>query len=334
MLKWKNLSLTQVVEGDRTTYQTPIIEILRLKLAVLNGGKTDKLHHFVHVEDFKRCYIFSMFYHIVLDDSVIGNENGDMFPSWVGYVKKRNMSNSSRKRKAPSQRIDSEVSKKFSAFWKRIYDIGKKYVDTIEDFKVEAEKIGNNDMLDHYIGIMNEVGIYQLSEGATTHSSKHFGVQKLGDTNIAPQHISARAGWLLKTFNTFFDYWRGVGYSMKVTGKALSGWTVGGNGDNFCSGVPPTFHSIKHLTQKRTINKVVDHLVGHRNDISLEMKNLLVANGIRFIDDLESELELEPFGKYKNHEMRCINHAFIRKVRSKNEFENENIIDLNFVSNP
>ena len=123
------------------------------------------------------------------------------------------------------------------------------------------------------------------------------------------QHTSVRVGWELKTFNTFFDYWKGTMLSMRKSGKVLAGWTSGNDDSSHTSGCPPTLDSISK-SDKAKVSLFVKTLLGDHKHIKAGVKELLVANMMRFWNDFLAIIEEDPEGRY--HAVR--DHCFVGKV--------------------
>ena len=117
----------------------------------------------------------------------------------------------------------------------------------------------------------------------SAHCGKNFGIDILGNVMFLPiQDIFAHSGWIVKNFNTFFDYWTGTMKSLKRSGKALGGWNVTGGGNVVSGGISPTLDAIKNCNRD-SLMKFRDTLLGI--DILLDsVKNLLLANGLRFLN--------------------------------------------------
>jgi len=87
-------------------------------------------------------------------------------------------------------------------------------------------------------------------------------------------------------------------------------------------GIPPTFDSISDKkTMRPKLRKLVKELLGHHEGIDDDLKDLLVANGIRFFNDYLQVLEDEPLGKFKDKGLdhKKTNDMFVNKVRIKTE---------------
>ena len=90
-----------------------------------------------------------------------------------------------------------------------------------------------------------------------------IGVQTLGDLlTITIQDICMRTGWVLKSFNTFFDYWvRSLPSSVR-SGKMIPGWTIvfiqGIHGSN-----TPKIDNIR--TERIKLDEFTRHLIGRHN---------------------------------------------------------------------
>ena len=86
--------------------------------------------------------------------------------------------------------------------------------------------------------------------------------------------------WQRKAFNTFFDYWRGTKLSQIKSGKVISGWKDAEEQSGFTGGSPPSLDDISS-SDKGSVNKFVDCLLGHNVHIQKDVKRILIANVIR-----------------------------------------------------
>ena len=65
-------------------------------------------------------------------------------------------------------------------------------------------------------------------------------------------------------------------------------------------GVPPDLKNIKTSPEK--VMKFVQELVGHHDNISLDVRKLLVANGIRWYTDFVEFLKADPGNRFSSTE--------------------------------
>ena len=121
------------------------------------------------------------------------------------------------------------------------------------------------------------------------------------------QDIIAHAGWVVKNFHTFFDYWVCTHESMLKSGRAMYGWPKDKGGN------PPKLSSI--ITSKGKVHAFVDNLLGRHENISVDVKQLLVANALRFYPDFIKLLMDDPTGKYENENDILTKHPFVNRVR-------------------
>ena len=77
---------------------------------------------------------------------------------------------------------------------------------------------------------------------------------------------------------------------MAKSGRAMYGWP------NDKGGVPPDLKNIKTSPEK--VMKFVQELVGHHDNISLDVRKLLVANGIRWYTDFVEFLKADPGNRF------------------------------------
>jgi len=289
VLTWEKVFPTSIPRpGIEKVFQTVQVDVNRLKTQHVRPGE-DKIVHFVHVDDFSKCYIFIMFYHLVLDADRVEQTN-HIFPSWYGAVTS-----------ADNSTHESKVAAQFKEFWSKIANIAKSYVDGISD--VDHDEF----IADFHFDEMTE------SRGA--HSAKKWSVQYLGDAGLVPQDISARAGWAMRNFNTFFDYWNGTALSQRKSGLVMAGWgTTTDIGIKCTKGQPPNLDSI--TTNRDKLHSFRVMLIGHRPGLHRTLKNILLANCLRFYDDFITFLMKEPNGKYKTMELIASANPFVNKVNN------------------
>ena len=92
---------------------------------------------------------------------------------------------------------------------------------------------------------------------------------------------------------------------MSKSGRSINGWP------STDGGVPPTFNHV--TTSRHKIPKFIDELLGHTK-VTDDMKELLVANALRFYADFCTILSHEPFKKYDSTEKMITGHTFVFKV--------------------
>ena len=149
-----------------------------------------------------------------------------------------------------------------------------------------------------------------MSPDVKAHGPKKLGVQTLGDLlTITIQDISMRAGWVLKSFNTFFDYWVGSLPSSVRSGKMISGWTTVLN-QSIHGGNPPNLKDVK--TERSQLDEFVRQLIGRHRNIEKDVRDLIVANTLRHWDETINILQSEPNGKYVGEKINT--HPFVYNV--------------------
>ena len=120
-----------------------------------------------------------------------------------------------------------------------------------------------------------------------------------------------RAGWVLKSFNTFFDHWVGSFPSSVRSGKMISGWTAMLN-NNIHGGNPPTLNAI--TTEKDKVAPFVKELLGRHVNVKVDVQELIVANMLRHWDETLKVISNEPNGKYIGE--RINTHPFVHAVHN------------------
>ena len=122
-------------------------------------------------------------------------------------------------------------------------------------------------------------------------------------------HTSVRVGWELKAFNTFFDYWKGTIKPMRKAGKVLAGWCNGDKDSKHTSGSPPSLDDI--VTAKGKVLSFVKCLLEDHKHLKAGIKEMLVANLMRFWNEFIEILSLDPKKQYQNTRK----HGFVNNVR-------------------
>ena len=222
--------------------------------------------------------MFVMFYYLVMLDAPCSEY---IFPEWqstVSFGKKG---------------TKSTVSDKFRNTWSKIYRIAKEYCDNAK----------SSEVIDNSIELH---GLKKMAPKRGAHCGKKYGIQTIGDSNLCPQDIIGRAGWVVKNFHTFFDYWVCTHESMVKSGRAIYDWPVDDGG------IPPTMDSIK--TSREKINPFVSNLLGRHVRVNEEVKYMLVANGLRFYNNFREILANEPLGTYEKDVSS--KHKFCNQVRT------------------
>ena len=287
-MKWDSVRSKSVMEGNGVKYNTLATHVMRLKTTATNP-RPDEIVQFCHVEDFMQCYFFIMMYHCIVDNSTSDEECSFIFPSWESTIK-------------IDGDTDSKVSQHFREQWKLIKSLAQKYVKKLKDLPDgESEEL------------IAQFCLEALSEGSVkgAHAGKKRSIQQMGDSFSLPQDIIAHAGWVVKSFHSFFDYWNGTFVSMVRTGKALAGWVSGNTSTQFTCGKPPSLDDI--ITESDKVNGFVTSLLGHKVNLSNDVKNLLVANMLRFYQNFIDFLKKDPCQTYKSEES-ISSHAFVYRV--------------------
>ena len=98
---------------------------------------------------------------------------------------------------------------------------------------------------------------------------------------------------------------------MIKSGRAISGWYRKSNNIESGGGNPPNLKDI--TTQKEKVSEFMIVLFEHHK-LSDKVKNILLANGMRFFQKFLCFLQREPKGKYDTKEKIKSNHPFVRIV--------------------
>ena len=294
-LAWEKVVPTVVKERDGSSFTTLQTNVFRLKTAAHNA-KEDEVIHFCHVDNFTECYFFIMLYHIIMEGDDM-DPSGYMFPSWQNNVSSKDNSET-----------ESKISGQFRNHWMIISSIARDYVNELScaDLdNVDEESI-------------NEFCLRMFPDEMGSHGAKKLGVQFLGDSNLPPQDVIARAAWVVKSFHTFFDYWKGTRQSMMKTGKVAYGWTQGSDSLYFPSGSPPSLCDVTGEDAKKKLSLFATALLGCQCHVQDEVLDILLANVLRFYSDFIEFLAKEPRRKFGNteHEMGKT-HKFVLRVSNE-----------------
>lgn len=104
---------------------------------------------------------------------------------------------------------------------------------------------------------------------------------------------------------------------MMKSGRVMYGWPQDDGG------IPPKLENIKtYQTDQGKIRKFVNELLGKHTELGRDMKNLLVANGMRFFDDYIKLMLDEPSHMYSNLHDLLEKDVFVNKVSEGFEFRN------------
>jgi hypothetical protein len=141
------------------SYETIRTDILRLKTRA-HKPEPDEIIHFVHVDDFTRCYIFHMCYYLVIENCLECSEY--MFPRWEKMVKRNGQS-------------ESKVAALFKETWSKMTQFAKLYLEDAPTFS----DVGKD--------ALHEFCVAQLDACLGSHCGKKRGVQHLGDSFLPPQ---------------------------------------------------------------------------------------------------------------------------------------------------
>ena len=150
---------------NNVRFKTFKTSIRRIKVESVHQG-TDEVIHYVHATDIKRCYLFAILYALVMQPSL--EPSGDMFPTWKSQVK------------FTKKGTESQVSQKFAKYMQVMINIAKNYIKSFnncEDLPINEDN-ATKDLLQLFV---------DESEGKTLYMGKKFGIQILGDSNLAPQ---------------------------------------------------------------------------------------------------------------------------------------------------
>ena len=283
--------MQEVREKNYLKFSTLATNVTRLKTQLSNKSESERIINYVHVDDMHSCYIFSMFYHLVMEDNT-KSASDYVYSNWVDYIIKVDDG---------KVVIDNRLSKPFQNTWKYLKGVANQHL---------TDSSCDEGLVDVCLEFFFNKFVAEKVTGKA-HGGKNSGIELLGDSDIAPQHISARAGWMMKSFHTFFDYWHGSLQSIKKSGKIMAGWISDGTDTEYTAGSPPTMSDTK--LSPAEMNTFVNAMIGHV-DLEIGVKELLVAVGLLFYDQFVDHLHKHPKKLYDGKE-RLHQHLFIHKVR-------------------
>ena len=151
----------------------------------------------------------------------------------------------------------------------------------------------NGDSKDVEVFTKNNVKRHKTSY---SHGRK-LGVNVLSNISSLPFHVIVfRAGWVVKNLHSAFDYIFNSQHKDDSCAHALAGWLQ--NSDNvFLGGFTPSFEAIK-TEHNKAMMFVQVLFFNQRECVDEKLINLLFASILRFYQDFESLLYLEPNERY------------------------------------
>ena len=120
MLKYDDLQLIQ--QTDKSTSSSKKFKTLNVKLKRIktqsHKPNADEIIHFCHKDDISKCFIFSLFYNLVMTEDPT---NEYLFPKWETHI---NLTKNG---------TDSHVSKEFNRIWAIMYKKSLAYASDISN---------------------------------------------------------------------------------------------------------------------------------------------------------------------------------------------------------
>ena len=152
---------------------------------------------------------------------------------------------------------------------------------------------------------MNEDDTYDIFEKnekkrkKTSHShGRKLGINVLSDVSSLPfQVIVFRAGWMVKNLHSAFDYIFNSTQKDDSCAHVLAGW-LEKNENCYEGGFSPSFDAIK--TEPERALHFLQVLFLHQSDfMDSKVLKMLFASILRFYNDFEAILSLEPKNKFE-----------------------------------
>ena len=137
---------------------------------------------------------------------------------------------------------------------------------------------------------------------------RKLGVNVMADDgNLQFHSLVFRSGWQVKNMHSAFDYIFNTHRKDNFCAKVLAEWTTKINGE-YSGGIPPTTDDIK--TNTELVLDFIGHLFIKQPQVVLEVRKLLVGSILRWHDEFNELLDLEPSNKYE----RKNNHPFVERL--------------------
>ena len=132
-----------------------------------------------------------------------------------------------------------------------------------------------------------------LSAGLSSHSQKKGANQDMsGILSVSGLAQIFRSGWQIRGVHSLLEYVVGDQVMQDQAGKALAGWTTS-YGNDVIGGEPPNLEDI--TTERDQLTEFVNQVFAHDpTNWDQGVKELLVANFIRFYDEFIGDLCLNP----------------------------------------
>ena len=127
---------------------------------------------------------------------------------------------------------------------------------------------------------------------------RKLSVNVLSNISSLPFHVIVfRAGWIVKNLHSAFDYIFNSAHKDESCAHALAGWLETLN-SVYQGGYTPSFEAIK--TEPEKAEMFLKFLFLKQKDfVSEEVLKLLLASILRFYQEFEELLSIEPNKKYK-----------------------------------
>lgn len=304
ILQWQHARITE--QAEDLGYMNPVLEIdvNRLKTATECKNQSEKLYHYTHAKTFHDSLIFNMFFHKCMMQYYMTDDMDStyMFPEWEKLVVRE------------EGKVRSNCTSKFKQSWDHVLQQVIRYGNQVDDLLQKVENRVRNEGTEDFFPSEDELRelkrLFAFEKKIkSSHAMKNLGVSRLSDDIFLPvQDFMAHCGWALKNLNTFFDYWNGSKKSMIRCGKSLAGWSLSSDGRNYVGGLSPSLLSID--ANPGTVDKFRDTLLGNSKYLDNDVKDLLLADGLRWYKPFLKFLMTDPFTLYKSEEDVLAKHPF------------------------
>ena len=194
-------------------------------------------------------------------------------------------------------RTKSKVSQFFKEVVKKLTDLAQTFnADTVE---VDSEilKCAKN-----------------INPNVAMHSQKRLAVNYASENSfISSIWTCFRAGWVVKTVNTIFDYLNPLAANDRKVGRVTADWTTPDYHGNISGGYPPRVN-IPSIDQGK-MNKFYKTLfMKWESNISDEIMELLTATIFRYLEDFIQILEKHPSKEFGAGDATFQKHRFLQRI--------------------
>ena len=186
---------------------------------------------------------------------------------------------------------DSNSSALWSHYFSEIKKVTQKYPDDPDNTHYESAKMDKK-------------------QSAYSHGRKKGINIMADDCHLQFQSLAFRSGWQVKNMHSAFDYIFNSAKKDNFCAKVLGGWTKMQNGE-YAGGVTPTTDDI--ITNKEQVDTFISNLFFFQPNVDCKVRKLLVASLLRWYDDFQFLLEMDPMMQYEDDKQT---HIVVQKVET------------------